>query len=118
MRFCGTYSTRRLHSTVYSPISSSRLVLRGPEMYGIDQVSKMSVNCGFCASHRQTRSYRRLTPTTQCAHRDCTPASSQFRAGGHLDIKVTNLASRLILRVRLRTEAVKIQPCCSSSKRI
>jgi hypothetical protein len=29
---------------------------------------------------------------------------SQFWAGGYLDIKVTNLAPRLILRVRLRTD--------------
>ena len=44
--------------------------------------------------------------------------SSQFRAGGYLDIKVTNLAPRLILRVRLRAEALKIQPCRSNRKRI
>jgi hypothetical protein len=54
----------------------------------------------------------------QCAHRACIPASSQFQAGGYLDIKVTNLAPRLILRVRLRAEALKIQPCRSSRNRI
>ena len=38
----------------------------------------------------------------QCPYPACIWASSQFQAGGYLDIKVTNLAPRSILRVRLR----------------
>jgi hypothetical protein len=49
-----------------------------------------------------------LTVTGPCPHRACIPASSYFRADGSLDIKVTKLAPRLILRVRFGAEALKI----------